>query len=306
MEIEQKKQEYCNYIVELATKRSFPKKMENLNALLLLYYQFCERYQIDPFHIQVKKALDSLYILESEPLIFDINQEKYEQATTHLEKVLKNNEKKLEDGLSLEEAKIILDFVIQKARHLLITCYHVDIENNSLNDYSKITQEITMNLLKEYNLSITINNDTIFTHLEKPTHFFGTVAFPILESGKVKIKRFLIDATYRRYFTFLNNHQGLLNKISLVSPQVGYYVCQSEKGKTFSTELLKNGYVLLTPEIAKIYGSSFALHTFSGSEESLKRCLLTEDQAYLEDIVNQQEKLQFNKEQLTKLGFTFE
>ena len=301
--IVEKQKEYCAYIVEIAKKKSFPKKMENLNSLLILYYQFCERYQLEPFNIEVKNALKDLYILESEPLLFEIDQNKLQEALVHLETVKNQNKDQLQEGIRLEEAKVILDYVLQKVRKILKECCLVDVVHNSLNEYSKMGQEITMNMFLDMGLEVTINNDTIFTNLEKPMHYFGTVAIPIKENDGVILNHYLIDSTYRRFFTFFQNHQGLLNKISLMSPQVGYYACQSKEGRIFSNELLKNGYVLLTSENAKIYGSSFAFHVFFNTEEALKQCLTMDKEIYLKEILTQQEKLQLDKEQLIRLGY---
>jgi len=96
-------------------------------------------------------------------------------------------------------------------------------------------------------------------------HAFNSVAIPIKEDyGHIYIINYLIDATYRQFF--LRNEVSVSGRFvkdkrfgNKVAPLAGYWCINLPGGKAFAQNILKNGFVELTPENAKKYGDSFIL-----------------------------------------------
>lgn len=75
---------------------------------------------------------------------------------------------------------------------------------------------------------------------------------------------YLIDATFRQFF--LRDNYSISGRFvkdkrfgNKVAPVAGYWCINLPNGKEFAEEILRNGFIELTPENAKIYGDSFML-----------------------------------------------
>ena len=124
------------------------------------------------------------------------------------------------------------------------------------------SQFLTLYPFYELGCPITINNVMDFPNSEKHGHAFGTVTFPIInENGIITNESYLVDATYRQFFTVLGNHFGRYYdlKAKSAAPDAGYFTIQTKEGRNFAQALLKNGYITLSLENIKIYGEGFSL-----------------------------------------------
>lgn len=180
------------------------------------------------------------YIINTKPEIKNIP----DKEVTRVIKDYKTN-----NALSINEAKMILDWIIDYVRNYFST-FGINIMNHSLDGYCELSQFLTICPLEKLGLEVTKN--TAQNCFDYPlNHAFGTVNFNILENGKITKQTFLIDATYRQFFTKEKCNKGMyyLDR----KPDVGYFV----KDKVFASNLIKDGYVLLTKENAKKYGGAF-------------------------------------------------
>ena len=88
-------------------------------------------------------------------------------------------------------------------------------------------------------------------------HCFNIVTFNVDD----EVKSYLIDCTYRQFFTY---SEIFFERIGLPlnnGPSIGAYMMMDENRIKIAEELLKNGYIEFTPENAKVYFDSFV---FSG------------------------------------------
>ena len=107
-------------------------------------------------------------------------------------------------------------------------------------------------------------------------HAFNSVSIPIKsKNGNLSEVNYLIDATYRQFFLrdgfsvsgrFVNDKR-FGNK---VAPFAGYWCINLPGGTKFAKNILRNGFVELTPENAKIYGDSFILEEQKNKEYTAK------------------------------------
>lgn len=207
------------------------------------------------------------YIIDQPPLLkysnYDFIQDKIKFYQTH--------------GYFEDDVTVLLDYVVTNARQ----CFQkmgVDLNQNSLNGYCEISQLLTILPFEELGLSVTKNkaSDCFDFPLN---HVFGTVTFPIKGENGIILKTYLLDATYRQFFSTVRCHEGMYfvsDELDLYpSPNPGYFV----KDITFAKTLLKDGYIELTTENAQKYGESFYL-------SSLKRGEIGKKRNYREEIFN--------------------
>jgi len=172
---------------------------------------------------------------------------------------LKRLEEAKNDNIGIDEkdAKIILDYVLYYVRRNF-TYLGIDINKNSMNGFCELAQSLSMRPFEELGLKVTKNlAEDDFGYIEH--HAFGTVTIPINDNDKVVEQTYLIDPTYRQFFTSTRCHEGMYyikdkDTDKYKAPDPGYFVENIE----FARELMSKGYIELNEENAKVYGSSFS------------------------------------------------
>lgn len=91
------------------------------------------------------------------------------------------------------------------------------------------------------------------------SHIFVILKLPICKDGIRKIKEYVIDCTYRQFFTSASCSKG--NLYRGLCPDDGYYMMMEEKSSLFAQKLLEKGYFELTEEQAKMYFDGHILGT---------------------------------------------
>lgn len=205
-----------------------------INEYNLLYYYQSKLYGIDRAY-----SLDSLISSLPDVYIVDEKPERFEINDTLLSELDFNN------GLTMEEALELLKWTVNNTRDNL----NKDLENdgNSSEDvydnYNLLgtcgfSQFSSLYPLQQLGLEITINNTNA---ISGGSHAYGTVLIPIKTENKIEKKRFLIDCTYRQFFTIPYNNVS--RYFYNDKPFPGYFISSDQEYIKFSRELLKNGFV---------------------------------------------------------------
>ena len=192
-----------------------------------------------------------------------------------LRRILALNESsgKLVDGLEENEAKKLIEWVVQRDRLVFKETEHTDLENDSMAGGCGFSQEIVTVLLDNMGLKSRILNVSTVTDMKYlASHAFTTLEIPIKDSkGDVKNENYLIDATYRQMF--LRDKISVSNRFvkdkrfgNKASPIAGYWCINMPGGKEFANTLLRDGFIQLNPQTAKIYGDSFILERLKDDE----------------------------------------
>lgn len=176
-------------------------------------------------------------------------------------------------GITKDEAKKLLEWVVQKDR-MILGKDNLDIKTSSLLGRGGLSQDIVATLLSSMTLSPRLSNvSSVIPGSKLSGHAFNTVSIPIVENdGKVLDTDFLIDATYRQFFLRDSDYSvsGRFVKDrrfgEKAAPLAGYWCEKLKGGNDFANELLRNGFIELTPENAKIYGDSFMLERLKDDE----------------------------------------
>lgn len=294
------KEQYVNKILKIANS-NIPKKHVILTNILNKYYEFCYKNKLDAMFPEFYHLFNSSYIIESKPLIFEVPEEDVKKAVMHLKEVQDNLKNNIPDGISLEEAKLLLDWDVQNARKILREL-EPDLENSSLDGCCGYGQALTLLPFQELGLETTVNNASQFP-MARYRHAFGTVTLPIKEDNNCYQKRYLLDVTYRQFFSSILCAYGRYYCNNMDSaPSAGYYICQTEKGISFATELLKNGYIELDFGNIYYYGYGFESEAITPYTRDNKALVDTHtEEYYFNAIKNSSEEIDFTEEEIEKL-----
>lgn len=130
------------------------------------------------------------FIIDETPLITDTDFNKVKELV---------NSYKKNKYLTIEEAKYILNWTIQNTRKF-ISELGISIKGNSLDGYCELAQFLTLYPLEEMGFKVTKNtaqNDFDYNL----NHAFGTLTLNVKDNDEINEEHFLIDATYRQFFT---------------------------------------------------------------------------------------------------------
>lgn len=226
-------------------------KQKDLLNLWTKYYQLSSSY-----NIELSRAYDLYLLGENVSYVLDakLNYNKNLIVPVEIINKLKDN-----NGISMDEANIFLSWIVNRTWNNL-SYFGIDMSRNSLNGFCEFAQLSSLYTLEKMGLNVTKNTaEDSFGYLFH--HAFGTVEIPIEKNGVVSNQLFLIDPTYKQFFTAVRCNHGRFyakeeNTGMIVAPDPGYFM-KSDKEKEVSEQIIKNGYILLTEEVANIYGSGF-------------------------------------------------
>lgn len=215
------------------------------------------------------------YCIDQAPIRKNIDLEKVKESAKKLQGMSEGSG----EALTEEEAVCLLDWTVENTRRNLENGLCINLAKNSLNGFCDVAQISSLTPLEKLGVSVT-KNSAQHTFLYPFTHYFGTVTFPIEKDGIVGPKSYLVDVTYRQFFSTVRCNYGRYfteeeNYHIMTAPDPGYFV--TDKG--FARELLGHGYVELTDANAKKYGEAFTkasipykeLNNFSDSTNNYRQ-----------------------------------
>lgn len=210
-----------------------------------LLYEFLRERCLD-----CEDLLDSVYIIESKPnFIYD---EDFDEART------------LESFNTHEE---ILDYIVYLVRKKIVDAYYIkrgrrDLDNQSLvnlclkvSNYVKvICDRLGLDcIVKE--ISPGFSNE-ILLYDGSGFHYFD---FVIIDD-----KTYIVDCTYRQFFTLENNNLERMGVYHLEGCSAGIYMTLDEERKKTALKILKDGWVEASAKNIKNYLDGFTLSYRNG------------------------------------------
>jgi len=239
-----------NNIVEVANSNlSKDEKHTSYSNLWTRYHKLSNQLNID-----LDEAHNLMLVLKNDS--YAVNQLTIAkpvdgQCFNRLIDALDNN-----SGISVNDALNILNWTINNTLMNLAPILKqlgINAWNDGLDGYCEIAQAISLIPLERLGLKVTKNNAT--DCFKYPyNHAFGTVTFPILENGVIVEKTYLIDCTYRQFFSTVYCNEGMYYAINSdkFAPDAGYFA-----NKVFAAQLICDGYIELTRDNALQYGLPF-------------------------------------------------
>lgn len=222
-------------------------KKELIKYYNLLYYYQAKVNGLERVYILDNEIeqLSNIYMLEQLPKLFEINENLLSEIN-------------VSNGLTMEQTLELLQWTVNNTRKNLMIDgnqrirKHEDVYGNScLAGTCGLSQFSTLYPLKQLGLEVTVNNIDDMCGIK---HAYGTVLIPIKTDDKIVNKRFLIDCTYRQFFTLPFN---VVSRYLSDSPSVGFFVSQEKEYIDFANKLLKNGFVFASLENMKLYFGPF-------------------------------------------------
>ena len=238
------------------------------------------------------RKIPNIFVLDDKPTRFSID-----------ESILANLD--IEKGLSKDEALTLLQWVVNNARDNLGLAYKQDkssssiYKNDDLSGACGLSQYLTLYPLQKLGLHVTINNVGDASNIR---HAYGTVLIPINEDGKIIKKRFLIDCTYRQFFLLRNN---LISNYINNTPDIGFFVKESEEETRFAKELLSNGFTDGGKEALSLYLKPFYASSLT-MDNVFKLDKLFNELDILDIVLNKGEEFDYDEEEILSLGMNIE
>lgn len=297
------------YIEELMGVLDIEDERERCLAFKKKYLEFCKfcyENDLNSYDDSLFKKADKTFLLESSPLFFEIDSKELELAIKNLKRVQEEKRYGILDGITKEEAEVILKSVVNTARNSLKK-NSTDFLQDSLAGSCGYAQALTGFLLEDLGLEVASTNAHNLPDSKVP-HAFIICSFPIKDNSFCEEKRYLVDVTYRQFFvaikaTEASYYDGGYYK-NLTGPVAGYYVMQSPGGEEFARSLLKNGYIELTEENARIYGSAFSKQgiCLNSKKDEVLRLETHTGREYIEAMVNNKESYDYTREEMCGFG----
>lgn len=273
----------------------------------LEYCKFCYFNDISTYDYNLSKRADSTFLLESSPIYFDVDPALLTSAINSFRRVQNSISNGVDDGISVDEASIILKACVNNARSIL-QAYSTDFCNDSLSGSCGFGQALTGIPLSELGVPVTINNASWLPDSDT-RHAFITCSFPIFDGDNYYNKEYLVDTTYRQFFltimaTEANYYDGDRRFKNKCGPASGYYIMQNAEEANVARTLIKNGYIELDENVARIYGSAFSKMRIclSSSKSDIERISSHTGSEYLRTMHEVQEKFDYTKEEFNSLN----
>ncbi len=151
-------------------------------------------------------------------------------------------------ALSEAEADSLIKWTVHNTRNALEVSYKGSIADESLQGACGLASGVSAFPLEDMGVQCNMPNIGEVRNI-KNRHAFLTAGIPVERNGVVEDKHYLVDATYRQFCVERDPKN--------FEDSPGHYLSQSQEGYQMGTDLLKNGYVELTEENARLYVEAF-------------------------------------------------
>lgn len=259
-------------ILEVYNKEiSNDEKFREVSELWTKYYQLGDELgiQLDLAYRLYLMCENECYKIYQEPVMKGVDIEEVVSSVDHLRQVLENRKQGIQDGITRKEAKLLLDYVVNHVRNSF-GLLGIDIQTNSLNGFCELGQALSIMPFENIGLRVTKNKASeAFGY--SFNHAFGTVWFPILENNQIEDVGYLVDTTYRQFFSSVRCNEGRYyareeNTGMIANPDPGYFVYDEQFAKT----LMRDGYILFDSDTAYKYGEGFYLSSLGINDRKEK------------------------------------
>lgn len=164
------------------------------------------------------------------------------------------------------EEKKILDFIIHETYNIFqdqyVRFYPDDFELWDLTNSCYKISKIVQNLCEKQQLKCqTIKMEAGFSN--RPVLFKGN-RFHYFNIVEVNNNQYLVDCSYKQFFLAKRNMIESLGIPNFTTPLAGIYMMMDKKRANVAKEILKNGYILITPDNLKHYLDGFTLSFRNG------------------------------------------
>ena len=244
---------------KISELKSTEQKLEVLTELYKFINEITPRYILNNYpisiHNDIKKwiykcesLIPSEFIIESNPV--------YEYGSINVDSCFK------------DESEMTLDYIVQIVRdRLTINERKYNSEFKHLNEVSltnkcEIASCYTSDLCRE----MFIRNEPIIIwpgFTRKPELYDGN-GYHCINIVTLKGKRYIIDCTYRQFFTVVRNNLERIKVMGLSGCHAGIFMTRTKERLELANQILKYGWFEATPENIKNYFDGYAISYRNG------------------------------------------
>ena len=162
----------------------------------------------------------------------------------------------------------ILNYIIYNVRRYLVLSHsfnqrrptdinRLDFENDCLVASNKVKELCDQLWLESHIIGI-------YPGYMKHNDLYNGNGFHMANIVKIEDKYYLVDCTYRQFFTYRQNFLDRLGVVEMAGCKAGRFMMMDENRKNIACSILKNGYIQLDDEVLKHYLDGFTLSYRNG------------------------------------------
>ena len=162
----------------------------------------------------------------------------------------------------------ILRYVVHNVRRYLVLSHslnqrrpidinRLDFENDCLTASNKVKELCDQLWLESHIVGI-------YPGYMKHNDLYNGSGFHMANVVKIEDKYYLVDCTYRQFFTYRQNFLDRLGVVEMAGCKAGRFMMMDENRKNIACSILKNGYIQLDDEVLKHYLDGFTLSYRNG------------------------------------------
>ena len=172
------------------------------------------------------------------------------------------------DNLNENDVESILNYIVHHTRRYLVLNHSwnkrkpadinsLDFENDCIDASNKVKQLCDELWLDSHIIGI-------YPGYDSSSNLFDGRGFHMCNIIKIGNDYYLIDCTYRQFFTLRQSLMERLGIVQLAGVKAGRFMLMNEKRKNIADIILKNGWIKLDEEVLKHYLDGFTLSYRNG------------------------------------------
>lgn len=162
----------------------------------------------------------------------------------------------------------ILNYIVHNVRRYLVLSHscnqrrpidinRLDFENDCLTASNKVKELCDQLWLESHVIGI-------YPGYMKHNDLYNGNGFHMANIVKIEDKYYLVDCTYRQFFTYRQNFLDRLGVVEMAGCKAGSFMMMSDERKNIASSILKNGWIQLEGETLKHYLDGFTLSYRNG------------------------------------------
>lgn len=162
----------------------------------------------------------------------------------------------------------VLNYIVHNVRRYLVLSHswnqrrpidinRLDFENDCLTASNKVKELCDQLWLESHVIGI-------YPGYMKHNDLYNGNGFHMANVVKIEDKYYLVDCTYRQFFTYRQNFLDRIGIVEMAGCKAGKFMMMSEERKNIANKVLRDGYIELDGDVLKHYLDGFTLSYRNG------------------------------------------
>ena len=259
--IDYKQQKLCTTYEEIVNNRFYTEIVQNRNiAVFDQLYEFLRTISPSIYNYKEEKMHPSYKLIKQ--AVQRIEREFQEEYITSSIPVLNNSQNELDE--IIEETR----------RYLYQENLYYDEDGKTIVSYEKLMNTLSfVNQCSKASRKVKELCDkrrikcrvvTIYPGYDKEAQLYGQTGFHKFNIAKYKGDYYIIDCTYRQFFTIAGNNFGRVGVVDSSGCKLGFFSLAEKKSNQIANNIIEQGYIKIGPNELKQYLDPFTLSFRNG------------------------------------------